>query len=61
LMPSGILHPEKICVIGNGVVVNPVSLVGEVDDLIARGISMENRFFISDRAHVVFPYHGALD
>ena len=61
LMPSGILHPGKICVIGNGVVVDPQALIKEVDELIERGVEFAGRFFVSDRAHVVFPYHGALD
>ncbi|MDE0838488.1 MAG: adenylosuccinate synthase [Kiritimatiellae bacterium] len=61
LMPSGILHPGKVCIIGNGVVVNPVALVDEVNELVERGVDFEGRFFVSDRAHVVLPYHGALD
>ena len=61
LIPSGILHPGKTCVIGNGVVVNPVSLVEEIDEVESKGNSVDGRFFISDRAHVVFPYHGAID
>lgn len=61
LIPSGILHPGKHCVIGNGVVVDPVALVKELRDLEARGIRATGRFHISDRAHVVFPYHGLLD
>jgi len=61
LIPSGILHPGKHCVIGNGVVVDPVALVKELRDLEARGIRATGRFHISDRAHVVFPFHGLLD
>lgn len=61
LIPSGILHPDKICVIGNGVVVDPVALIAEISELEERGIKVEGRLFISDRAHVVFPYHRALD
>ena len=61
LIPSGILHPEKKCVIGNGVVVDPVALVAELDGLRQRGIHPEGRLLISDRAHVVFPYHRGID
>ena len=61
LIPSGILHPEKHCVIGNGVVIDPRALIKELDELEAKGISAEGRFHISNRAHVVFPFHGALD
>ncbi len=61
LIPSGILHEGKTCVIGNGVVVDPLALVGEMDELVQRGTEMTGRFFVSDRAHVVFPFHGLLD
>lgn len=61
LVPSGILHAGCRCVIGNGVVVDPQALVAELDELAARGIQAEGRFFLSDRAHLVFPYHRALD
>lgn len=61
LMPSGILHEGKKCVIGNGLVVDPVALVGEVKGVVDRGIDPSGRFFISDRAHVVLPYHKLID
>ena len=61
LLPSGILHEGKACVIGNGVVVDPVALAGEIGELKARGIDFDGRLAISDRAHVVFPYHRTLD
>lgn len=61
LIPSGILHAGKQCVIGNGVVVDPVALVKELQDLEARGVQTVGRFHISNRAHLVFPYHGRLD
>lgn len=61
LVPSGILTPGKRCVIGNGVVLDPVALVEEIRGVVGRGISVEGRLFISDRAHVVFPYHRMLD
>ena len=61
LVPSGVLHAGKRCVIGNGVVLDPVSLVEEIDGLTARGFPVAERLHISDRAHVVFPYHRMLD
>jgi adenylosuccinate synthase len=61
LVPSGILHPGKKCVIGNGVVVDPVALVVELKQLCEQGLDPDGRFFVSDRAHVVFPYHKLQD
>ena len=60
LIPSGILYLGKICVIGNGVVVDPEVLVEEMRYLHDRGISTQN-LFISDKAHVIMPYHKVLD
>jgi adenylosuccinate synthase len=60
LIPSGILRPGKSCVIGNGVVVDPVSLVGEIDHLQKLGVRIKN-LHISESAHLVFPYHRELD
>jgi len=62
LIPSGILRPNKICVIGNGVVIDPVSLVEEIEGLRAKRVKVSKRgLLISDRAHIVFPYHRLLD
>ena len=61
LIPSGILHEGKKCVIGNGMVVDPLALMKELKELVDRGLSPDGRFMISDRAHVVFPYHRLLD
>lgn len=61
LVPSGILHAGKKCVIGNGLVVDPVALVKEIKGVVDRGIDPAGRFFISDRAHVVLPYHKLID
>lgn len=61
LVPSGILRDGKNCVIGNGVVVDPLALVEELRGLEARGCVLRDRFFVSDRAHIVFPYHRILD
>jgi adenylosuccinate synthase len=61
LIPSGILHPGKICVIGNGVVLDPLALLTEIEELRQKGIRTEGRLFVSDRAHVVFPFHSMLD
>ncbi len=60
-IPSGILHPGATCVIGNGVVVDPVTLFAELDALSERGIAIDGRMFVSDRAHLVLPYHKLLD
>ena len=61
LIPSGILYPDKLCVVGNGVVVDPEVLVEEIDALRARGIEVGDNLRISDRAHVVMPYHKVHD
>src|SRR6266705_4961692 len=50
LIPSGILHPGVVCVIGNGVVVDPQALFKEVDELIRHGVEVEDRLFVSDKA-----------
>lgn len=60
LVPSGILHPGKTCIIGNGVVVDPSVLIGELKDLSQKGVNTKN-LLISDRAHVIMPYHKVLD
>jgi adenylosuccinate synthase len=60
LVPSGILYPEKLCIIGNGVVVDPPALLKEMNTLKERGIDPAN-MRISDRAHLVMPYHRLLD
>ena len=61
LIPSGILWPKKTCVIGNGVVVDPVALVKEIVDLEKRGFSMKGRLLLAENAHIVFPYHRRID
>ncbi len=61
LIPSGILHKNKICVIGNGVVVDPAALLKEIDGLKKRGIDVDKSLIISDQVHVIFPYHNLLD
>ncbi len=60
-IPSGILHPGATCIIGNGVVLDAEQLFIELDDLTARGIRLDGRLFISDRAHLVLPLHKQLD
>src|SRR5213594_1344370 len=61
LIPSGILRRGKICLIGNGVVIDPVGLVAEIDGLHKLGIKIDKNFLISDCAHLVLPYHRMLD
>lgn len=60
LVPSGILYPETVCVIGNGVVIDPKVLLKEIDSLVARGVSIAN-LRISPNAHIIMPYHIKLD
>ncbi|MFO0961081.1 MAG: adenylosuccinate synthase [Isosphaeraceae bacterium] len=57
LVPTGILRPGIACVIGNGTVVHPPALLKEVDALAGQGIDLDGRLMLSDRAHVIFPYH----
>ena len=61
LVPSGILHKGKQCVIGNGVVVDPVSLVEEIEGLRKLGVRVSKNLFLSETAHIVLPYHRELD
>ena len=61
LIPSGILHPGKLSVIGNGVVVDPVALLAEIEHLRGRGILIDGNFKLSATAHLVFPYHSLVD
>jgi adenylosuccinate synthase len=61
LIPSGILHPGITCVIGNGVVIDPAALFAEIDELAAAGIDAGQRIVVSDKAHVILPYHRDLD
>jgi adenylosuccinate synthase len=61
LLPSGILHSGVTCVIGNGVVIDPQALFAEIDELEAAGIAVGDRLVISDKAHLILPYHRELD
>jgi adenylosuccinate synthase len=61
LIPSGILHAGITCVIGNGVVVDPQALFAEIDELTRNGIDVGDRVLISDKAHLILPYHRDLD
>jgi adenylosuccinate synthase len=60
LVPSGMLYPDSTCIIGNGVVVDPKGLIAEMEALQSKGVDM-SRLYISERAHVVMPYHFLLD
>ena len=60
LIPSGIFYPHTTCIIGNGVAINPAVLIDEMDNLSQRGVDT-SRLFISDRAHLIMPYHVLLD
>lgn len=61
IIPSGILHKGKTCIIGNGVVVEPKSLIEEMDGLIKRGIDVGKNLFLSRSAHLIMPYHAAIE
>jgi adenylosuccinate synthase len=60
-VPSGILHAGVRCAIGNGVVLDPDTLFDEIDELVRDGVDVEGRLYVSDRAHLVLPYHKLLD
>jgi adenylosuccinate synthase len=62
LLPSGIIHPDKTCVLGNGMVIDPKAFFEEVDQMAEQGISVTpERLKVSSRAHLIMPYHRALD
>jgi adenylosuccinate synthase len=61
LIPSGILHAGVTCVIGNGVVIDPQALFAEIDELTKNGIDSAGRILVSDKAHLILPYHRDLD
>src|SRR5499426_3205529 len=60
-IPSGILHPGCRCVVGCGVVVDPASLIEEMESLVQRGVKLDGNLFISKNAHLIMPYHPVLD
>jgi len=61
LIPSGILHPGKKCLIGSGVVVDPESLLQEMENLRKEGVEIDGRLFLDPKTHIVLPYHKTLD
>ncbi len=61
LIPSGILNPDCVCLLGSGMVIDPVQLLSEIDQLELDGINVQGRLFISHRAHLIMPYHKRLD
>ena len=62
IIPSGILYPDKICMIGNGVIIDPAVLLKEIGELAARGLPVTpQRLLISENAHLIMPYHNSLD
>ncbi len=61
LIPSGILHSGVSCVIGNGVVIDPHALFSEIDELERNGVDTRDRILVSDKAHLILPYHRDLD
>src|SRR3970040_218231 len=61
LVPAGIFYPDKVCVIGNGVIIDPDGLLKEIEGLDARGVCVKGRLFLSDRAQVLMPWHPLID
>jgi len=61
LIPSGIFHPNVTCVVGNGVVLDPAAFFEETHALEAAGVSLDGRLFVSNRCHLILPYHRALE
>jgi adenylosuccinate synthase len=61
LIPSGILHPSKLCILGNGMVIDPEALLDEIESLRGLGVTIEENLKISESAHVILPYHKAVD
>jgi len=61
LIPAGIMHPGKQCVIGNGVVLDPAQMLQEIEEVRAKGIELDGRLWVAENAHVVLPYHKVLD
>src|SRR5579872_6967972 len=61
LIPSGILHPGKLCLLGNGMVIDPEALLEEIESLRSLGVTIDSNLKVSDSAHCILPYHKALD
>jgi adenylosuccinate synthase len=61
LVPAGVFYPDKTCIIGNGVMVDPEELLKEIGDLESRGVDVKGRLFVSDRAQVLMPWHRLID
>jgi adenylosuccinate synthase len=61
LIPSGILHPQTTCIIGNGVVLDPETFLTEIAEVEAQGVDVRHRLLVSDRTHLVLPYHKLLE
>ena len=61
LVPSGILYPHVVCILGGGMVIDPVALASEIDGVVERGVDVRGRILVSEQAHVVLPYHVEMD
>ena len=61
LIPSGILHENKKCIMGSGLVIDPEALIKEIEELKERGIKIDSNLFISKRANLIMPYHKIMD
>ena len=61
LLPSGIIHPNKVCILGNGMAIDPFALISEIETLKSQGIKINGNLFISEKAHIVLPHYQILD
>jgi adenylosuccinate synthase len=61
LVPSGILYPHVTCILGGGMVIDPVALASEIESVVEKGVDVAGRILVSEQAHVVFPYHMEMD
>lgn len=61
LLPSGIIHPNKVCILGNGMAIDPFALISEIETLKSQGIKINGNLFISEKAHIVLPHYQLLD
>lgn len=61
LLPSGIIHPNKVCILGNGMAIDPFALISEIETLKNQGVKINGNLFVSEKAHIVLPHYQLLD
>lgn len=61
LLPSGVVHPNKVCILGNGMAIDPFALISEIENLKSQGIKINGNLFVSEKAHLVLPHYQVLD